>query len=168
MDVRSEIPKFQRAPQEFAGTLSGNDAPIRRQGLKELAQLQIAEKGVYPLRASQVTAWNGLANQRVGLNQGPPRTGKTYVLAWMALDDLQARRAAGLPCRILANAFTLNAIGNLHWKVLRVLPRGTHCAAPPQLEQRHSGLEDAGVEAFLRWVRAKFLTAAYRTLTFAT
>ena len=31
----------------------------------------------------------------------------------MALGYLQARRAAGLPCRILVSALTLNAIGNL-------------------------------------------------------
>jgi hypothetical protein len=65
------------------------------------------------LRESRIAAWNGLADQRVGLIQGPPGTGKTDVLAWMALGHLQARRAAGLPCRILVSAFTLNAIGNL-------------------------------------------------------
>jgi hypothetical protein len=113
MSVRSEILQFLRAPQAFASTLPGGDDPIWRQGLEEFAQPQIAEKGDYPLRQSQVTAWSGLANQRVGLVQGPPGTGKTYVLAWMALGYLQARRAAGLPCRILVNAFTLNAIGNL-------------------------------------------------------
>jgi hypothetical protein len=43
MKVPSEILKFLRAPQEFASTLSRNDAPIRRQGLKEFAQPQIAE-----------------------------------------------------------------------------------------------------------------------------
>jgi len=113
MNVRSEILQFLRAPQAFASTLPATVDPIWRQGLEEFAQPQIAEKGDYPLRQSQVTAWNGLANQRVGLIQGPPGTGKTYVLAWMALGYLQARRAAGLPCRILVNAFTLNAIGNL-------------------------------------------------------
>jgi hypothetical protein len=126
MNVRSEILKFLRAPQEFASTLSRNDAPIWRQGLEEFAQPQIAEKGDYSLRESQVTAWNGLADQRVGLIQGPPGTGKTYVLAWMALGYLQARRASGLPCRILVSAFTLNAIGNLldaiQSKALRYVP----------------------------------------------
>jgi ATP-dependent exoDNAse (exonuclease V) alpha subunit len=113
MNVRSEILQFLPAPQAFASSLPNDDAPIWRQGLEEFAQPQIAEKGDYPLRESQVIAWNGLADQRVGLIQGPPGTGKTYVLAWMALDYLQGRRAAGLPCRILVNAFTLNAIGNL-------------------------------------------------------
>lgn len=113
MTVRAEILQFLREPQTFARTLPGDDDPIWRRGLEEFAQPQIAEKGDYPLRQSQVTAWSGLANQRVGLIQGPPGTGKTYVLAWMALGYLQSRRAAGLPCRILVNAFTLNAIGNL-------------------------------------------------------
>ena len=113
MTVRAEILQFLRAPEAFARTLPGDDDPIWRKGLVEFAQPQIAEKGDYPLRESQVTAWNGLASQRVGLIQGPPGTGKTYVLAWMALGYLQARRAAGLPCRILVSAFTLNAIGNL-------------------------------------------------------
>jgi hypothetical protein len=43
MNVRSEILKFLRAPQEFASTLSRNDAPIWRQGLEEFAQPQIAK-----------------------------------------------------------------------------------------------------------------------------
>ncbi len=113
MTVRAEILQLLRAPQAFARTLPGDDDRLWRQGLEEFARPQIAEKGDYPLRESQVTAWNGLADQRIGLILGPPGTGKTYVLAWMALGYLQARRAAGLPCRILVNAFTLNAIGNL-------------------------------------------------------
>ena len=113
MNVRSEILQFLRAPQRFAHTLPGDDAPIWRQGLEAFAEPQIAEKGDYPLRESQVTAWNGLADHRVGLIQGPPGTGKTYVLACMALGYLQSHRAAGLPCRILVSAFTLNAIGKL-------------------------------------------------------
>ena len=113
MSVRADILQFLRAPQDFARTLPANDSELWRQGLKTFAQPQIVEKGDYSLRESQIAAWNGLAEQRVGLIQGPPGTGKTYALSWMALGYLQARRAAGLPCRILVSAFTLNAIGNL-------------------------------------------------------
>jgi hypothetical protein len=113
VSVRAEILQFLRAPQTFAGTLSASGRELWNQGLYAFAQPQIAEKGDYPLRESQITAWKGLAWHRVGLIQGPPGTGKTYVLAWMALGYMQACRAAGLPCRILVNAFTLNAIGNL-------------------------------------------------------
>lgn len=113
MSVRTDILQFLRAPQIFACTLPENDHLLWRQGLENFAKPQIDEKGDFPLRQAQITAWNGLAEQRVGLIQGPPGTGKTYVLAWMALGYLQARRTAGLPCRILVNAFTRNAIGNL-------------------------------------------------------
>lgn len=113
MSVRADILQFLREPRIFARTLPEDDHRLWRQGLENFAQPQIDGKGDFPLRHAQITAWNGLAEQRVGLIQGPPGTGKTYVLAWMALGYLQARRAAGLPCRILVNAFTLNAIGNL-------------------------------------------------------
>jgi hypothetical protein len=113
MSVREDVLQFLRAPQAFASSLPANDVQLWRQGLEAFAQPQIAEKGGYPFRESQVGAWNGLSNQRVGLIQGPPGTGKTYLLSWMALGYLQARQAAGLPCRVLLNAFTLNAVGNL-------------------------------------------------------
>ena len=126
MSVRAEILQFLRAPQEFSRTLLPDDDKLWLQGLEAFAQPQIAEKGDFALREAQVAAWNGLANHRVGLIQGPPGTGKTYVLSWMALGYLQARRTAGLPCRILVNAFTLNAIGNLldaiQTKAARYLP----------------------------------------------
>ena len=113
MSVRMEILQFLRAPLEFSCTLREGDELLWRRGLADFAEPQIAEKSDYPLRESQVTAWNGLADQRVGLILGPPGTGKTYVLSWMALGYLQACRAKGAPCRILVSAFTLNAIGNL-------------------------------------------------------
>jgi hypothetical protein len=145
VSVRAEILQFLRAPQTFARTLPADDGRFWRQALEEFAQPQIAEKGDYPLRESQVAAWNGLADQRVGLIQGPPGTGKTYVLSWMALGYLQARRAARPPCRILVNAFTLNAIGKLldalQSKATRYAP------SPPQViylgSQPGSGLNPA-------------------------
>lgn len=147
MSVRTELLQFLRAPRAFARSLPADDGRLWRQALEEFTQPQIAEKGDYPLRESQVAAWTGLAMQRVGLiqGQGPPGTGKTYVLSWMALGYLQARRAAGLPCLILVNAFTLNAIGNLldalQSKATRYVP------SPPQViylgSQPGSGLNPA-------------------------
>jgi len=81
MSVREDILQFLRAPRAFACTLPAGDVQLWRQGLEVFAQPQIAEKGGYPFRESQVSAWTGLSNQRVGLIQGPPGTGKTYLLA---------------------------------------------------------------------------------------
>lgn len=113
MSVRSEILRFLREPAGFAADLSQPSRALWLQGLHDIAEPRIAAAGDYALRPSQVWAWKGLSNQRAGLVLGPPGTGKTYALSWMALGYLLACQSAARPCRILVTAFTLNAIGNL-------------------------------------------------------
>jgi hypothetical protein len=106
----SEILRFLRDPLDFAGDLV--DADIWEAGFHNVAQ-PLTEATNTPLRRAQIDAWQGLAVARAGLILGPPGTGKTHALAWMAAGYLEARRSAGLPCRILVTAFTRNAILNL-------------------------------------------------------
>jgi hypothetical protein len=113
VSVRDQILHFLRDPAAFAQGVEQADQAHWLAGLTAFAEPQIAARNDYPLRPSQVTAWRGLAGHRAGLIQGPPGTGKTYALSWMALGYLHARMAAGLPCRVLVTAFTLNAIANL-------------------------------------------------------
>jgi ATP-dependent helicase YprA (DUF1998 family) len=113
MTVKEEILSFLRTPLAFASQVSEDSKAVWLRGLTDFAQPQISEKGDLPLRPAQVQAWEQLAAHRVGLILGPPGTGKTYALSWMAVGYLQARLDAGLPCRILVSAFTLNAIGNV-------------------------------------------------------
>lgn len=113
MSVRTDILQFLRTPRAFAEGVPPGDQELWLRGLRNFVLPQIASLGDYELGQSQIDAWLGLANRRVGLIQGPPGTGKTYTLSWMALGYLQARTAAGLPCRILVTAFTLNAVANL-------------------------------------------------------
>ncbi len=113
MSVRADILEFLRDPRAFAATLDEGDAECWMRGMTEVATPALAASGDPPLRPSQVAAWDGLASHRAGLVLGPPGTGKTYALSWMALGYAEARRRAGSPCRIFVTAFTLNAIGNL-------------------------------------------------------
>ena len=113
MTVREEILAFLRDPRAFASSLADGDAECWIRGMTEVARPALAASGDPPLRPSQVSAWEGLASHRAGLVLGPPGTGKTYALSWMALGYAEARRKSDLPCRVLVTAFTLNAIGNL-------------------------------------------------------
>lgn len=125
MTVKEEILSFLRTPLSFASGVSEDSKALWLRGLTDFAQPQIMARGDLPLRSAQVDAWERLASHRVGLILGPPGTGKTYALSWMAVGYLQARVSAGLPCRILVSAFTLNAIGNvlegIHAKATRYM-----------------------------------------------
>ncbi|MCA3757233.1 MAG: AAA family ATPase [Phenylobacterium sp.] len=110
MSVRNQVLSFLREPQGFSQEAA--DAAVWNEGL-QFARAAIAAAGDYELRDAQVRAWDGLADARAGLVLGPPGTGKTHLLSWLILGYAHARQAAGLPCRILVSAFTLNAIGNL-------------------------------------------------------
>jgi len=113
VSVRADILEFLRDPRAFAATLADGDAECWVRGMTDVASPALAASGDAPLRPSQVAAWEGLASHRAGLVLGPPGTGKTYALSWMALGYAEARRRANEPCRVLVTAFTLNAIGNL-------------------------------------------------------
>ena len=104
----TDILRFLRDPVEFAN--DAVDADIWNAALTDIADPLTQGQ---PLRKAQVDAWHGLATARAGLILGPPGTGKTHALAWMAAAYLEARRIEGLPCRILVSAFTRNAILNL-------------------------------------------------------
>lgn len=106
----SDVLRFLRDPLEFSTDLV--DVDIWEAGFTDIAE-PLTEAANIPLRRAQVEAWHGLAPARAGLILGPPGTGKTHALAWMAAGYLEARRRAGLPCRILVSAFTRNAIINL-------------------------------------------------------
>lgn len=105
-----DILRFLRDPRDFASDTI--DADLWNAGFTEVAR-PLTEAAGQPLRSAQVAAWQGLATARVGLILGPPGTGKTHALAWMAAGYIEARRRARLPCRILVSAFTRNAIINL-------------------------------------------------------
>jgi hypothetical protein len=109
--TRDEILRFLREPLAFSEHAA--DPTVWRAALHEVADPLIATHGDWPLRPAQRAAWEGLAGRRAGLILGPPGTGKTHTLSWMAVAYLEARRRASLSCRILVTAFTRNAIGNL-------------------------------------------------------
>src|SRR5262249_8988174 len=52
---------------------------------------------------------------------GPPGTGKTFLLAWMAAGYLHACREVGRSCRVLLTGFTRESIGNLFDDLASVL-----------------------------------------------
>lgn len=78
--------------------------------LDALARVIYCADSSHSLRDAQSVAWCGMKDQRVSLLLGPPGTGKTATLAWMAAAYASERRAAKQSCRILVCAFTKNAI----------------------------------------------------------
>src|SRR4051794_33461836 len=112
MSVRSEVIEFLHDPQRFA---DGTDDESRRLWISALDEfaLPLARASGKRLGEVQERSWRALARHRVGLILGPPGTGKTFALSWMAVAYLMARRAANLPCRVLLTGFTVNSIGNL-------------------------------------------------------
>ena len=127
MTVRSDVLSFLRTPLEFAGAVDEQSSKLWLSALDEIA-LPLSASSGRGLGIAQEKAWRTLAGSRLGLILGPPGTGKTFALSWMALAYLIARRRAGLPCRVLLTGFTINSIGNLlegvEEKVQRFEPSG--------------------------------------------
>src|SRR4051812_32694242 len=114
MSVREDILQFLHLPAEFAGGVGDADAAAWLSGLNHFAIPSLAKGGSgLELRPAQVRAWQEMARCRASLVLGPPGTGKTFTLAWMAAGYLHARRAAGLPARVLVAGFTRESMGNL-------------------------------------------------------
>lgn len=154
--IATDVLRFLRDPLDFSTDTV--DADIWNQALSEVAEpLTQAE----PFREAQVQAWHGLATTRAGLILGPPGTGKTHALAWMAAAYLEARRRQGLPCRILVSAFTRNAIVNL---LEAIAKRSQAFETPPRVV--FAGREPAtalgpGVECIDVAAAAPLLTESY-------
>ncbi|WNG26290.1 AAA family ATPase [Cystobacter fuscus] len=106
------IRDFLTAPRSLSPA-SAERAATWLEGLDGVVTPGIAQASLHPLRDSQAAAIRGLAPTRCGLVLGPPGTGKTATLAWMALGYLLASRRRGQPCRILVTAFTRDAIANV-------------------------------------------------------
>lgn len=112
MTVRKDVLSFLRDPLQFAGEVDEQSRQLWLSALEDFA-LPFSIASGRPLGAVQEDAWRTLSPYRLGLILGPPGTGKTFALSWMAVSYLLARRKAGLPCRILLTGFTINSIGNL-------------------------------------------------------
>lgn len=114
----STIRRFLEAPS----SLEPLSAAARAEwdvGYHQVLVPAMAAHGLTPLRPAQIQAFTGIASHRTALVLGPPGTGKTTLLGWMALAQFLSRRRAGQPCRILVTAFTRAAIINLLESVRR-------------------------------------------------
>ena len=138
MTVRGDVLSFLRTPLEFAGAVNEQSSKLWLSALEDIA-LPLSALAGRSLGAAQESAWRTLAKSRLGLILGPPGTGKTFALSWMAVAYLIARRRAGLPCRVLLTGFTINSIGNLlegvEEKVKRWEPAGVpliFCGSAPE------------------------------------
>jgi AAA domain/DEAD/DEAH box helicase/Helicase conserved C-terminal domain len=115
--VRQDILGLLRDPLAFGQSVV--DSALWVRALDEFAIPLIEVNGDRPLRPAQEAAWRGLSDTRAGLVLGPPGTGKTHLLAWLAAGYVWARRNSGLPCRVFVSAFTRNAIGHLLGAICR-------------------------------------------------
>ena len=109
--VRDDLRQFLRAPADFARDVSEESKAAWLTGL-EFAQKCLAATGG-ALRDAQEQGWRGIADHRAALVLGPPGTGKTFALSWMALGFLEGCRAVNRPCRVFLTGFTKNSIANL-------------------------------------------------------
>lgn len=111
MSLRDSLLNFFKDPSASAHDVDAADRVLWLEALT-WAEQTIQAKGVRPLRPAQIAAWKGMADARVALLLGPPGTGKTFGLSWLITGYAEARRSAGLPCRVLVTAFTRAAITN--------------------------------------------------------
>jgi hypothetical protein len=110
--IRDDLRRLLGDPAGFAADITPDAVSRWTEGHDGFAAARAAASK-RPLRSAQVAAWNALAGARVGLLLGPPGTGKSELLAWMAAGYLHAHRAAGEPCRVLVAGFTRESMGNL-------------------------------------------------------
>lgn len=116
--VRDDILSFMRDPKSFADE---DVQPSQQTWIDALEQVALPSlDGGRSLNEGQIVAWRGLAKHRCGLILGPPGTGKTFTLSWMAASYIEARRRVGEPCRVLVTGFTRAAIVNLLEAISRV------------------------------------------------
>jgi hypothetical protein len=111
--VKSDILLFYDNPIQFSEQVSEESKALWLSGLNDIAIPLIESHSQNQLRSAQVNAWQGIANNRASLVLGPPGTGKTFILSWMALGYFQAAIKANRKCRIFVTAFTKNAIINM-------------------------------------------------------
>jgi len=126
---RSDLLEFFRTPRLFAEGVAPETKLLWMAGLENFVIPGLAEMHEPPLLNAQICAWREAADERVALILGPPGTGKTFTLAWMALGYLEACRRAGRPCRILLTGFTHASIVNLMVAVLK--KSRIHCPMQP-------------------------------------
>lgn len=112
MSVRANIRSFLIDPQGFAAATTEESQRLWLTALDEFA-IPVGTAHGKLLGKVQQSAWRTLAANRLGLILGPPGTGKTFALSWMAISYLLARRSQNLPCRVLLTGFTVNSITNL-------------------------------------------------------
>lgn len=113
MSLRQDLLSLLCTPQDFAHDLDPDAAERWQSALEDWVLPTIAQAGLYSLRDAQLDAWKGMKEKRISLILGPPGTGKTYALSWMALGYLEMCRRHQQPCRIFVTGFTRNAITNL-------------------------------------------------------
>ena len=109
----TELATFLANPGGFGAEREADDVADWLAGLDEIAVPMLAENGARPLLETQTDAWRGIANESISLVLGPPGTGKTFILSWMALGYLEAARRRGRNLRVLVTAVTRDAIANL-------------------------------------------------------
>jgi len=110
MTVRSSLLDFFHNPADFAAKIDSVDALRWRRAMDEALLPARLSSGADDLLDSQKQAWMKLASSRVGLLLGPPGTGKTFLVACMALAYMEVCRRDDVPCRILFTGFTVNSI----------------------------------------------------------
>lgn len=110
--VRDDILNFMRDPKLFASASVETTQQTWINALHQVALPKLS-KGRRELNTDQTEAWEGLAKHRCGLILGPPGTGKTFTLSWMAASYIEARRQNGEPCRVFVTGFTRASIVNM-------------------------------------------------------
>ena len=96
-------------PKSFLG--SATDTSLWKKGLEKTRKATLND--VVKLRKAQENAWEGMAQDQIGLLLGPPGTGKTFTLSAMTCGFLSACIEEKRPCRIFVTGFTRNSIENV-------------------------------------------------------
>src|SRR5262245_26285847 len=99
MTTRDEIIAFLSDPVAFSRLADPSDGESWNAAMEDYARPALLQANRPDLLVTQQEAWRRIGSSRLSLLLGPPGTGKTFLMAWMATSYVLELRRHGRDAR---------------------------------------------------------------------